>query len=124
MPWDVRPPEAEHPLVRLTISGPVDGATLEQAFGGALATCAEHDVWRVLTDLREMSAGHSVVDLFGLVTSMAELGIAAKLREALLPGSDPGTRELAGFFETAAVNRGLRVRVFADEADAVAWLTT
>jgi len=123
MAWDVRPPIAGHAIVTLTIHGPADSASLEQAFGGALAACIEHDVWRVLTDLREMTAGHTVVDLFGLVTTMNELGVAAKFREALLVGDDPGTRELASFFETAAVNRGLRVRAFGDEADAIAWLT-
>lgn len=124
MTWHLVPPTKDDPIVRLTMTGQPDASTLAAAFGASLAECVEHDVWRVLTDLRAMSAGHTVVDLFGLITTMTDLGVADRFREAVLVGADPGTRELAGFFETAAVNRGLAVRVMTDDVDAVAWLTS
>lgn len=124
MTWDVRGPLSDEPVLRLTFAGPADARSLGDAFGATLASCAEHDAWLVLTDLRGMTAAHSVVDLFGLVTMLTELEAAERFREALLVGSDPGTRELAEFFETAAVNRGLAVRMFTgQESDALAWLT-
>jgi hypothetical protein len=123
MTWHLLPPTADDPIVRLTMTGRADTPSLGAAFGACLAECVEHDVWRVITDLREMSAEHTVVDLFGLIATMTDLGVADRFREALIVGTDAGTRELAGFFETVAVNRGLAVRVLTDVAEAEAWLT-
>ena len=123
MAWDVRAP-GDQPAVRLTLSGAADATAVEESFAAALAACAEHDVWRVITDLREMTPGHTVVDLFGVITMLTELGVADRFREALLVGTQPGARELAGFYETAAVNRGLAVRTFSDEDEALTWLTS
>ena len=124
MAWHVRNPEKSDGVVLLTITGPVDGAELRGAMQAALASCLGHDVRLVLTDLTEMNAGHTVVDLFGSITAIGDLGVRGRFREAVVAGSDPATLELAQFFETAGVNRGLSIRGFTDVESARARLTS
>ena len=124
MSWDVRDPEKSDRLVLLTIAGAVDGAELRAAMQAAITSCIAHDAWLVLTDLTGMNAGHTVVDLFGLITVIGDLGVRGRFREAVVAGSDPRTLELAQFFETAGVNRGLSIRAFTDVESARAWLTS
>ena len=122
MSWDVRDPQPADGVVLVTITGPVDGAELQAAVQAAIASCIAHDAWLVLTDLTTMVAGHTVVDLFGLITVISDLGVRGRFREAVVAGSDPRTLELAQFFETAGVNRGLSIRAFTDRDSARVWL--
>jgi len=123
MTWEVRAPAHEGDVVRVVIAGVTGSAELQAAFQASLEACLAYDRWLVLTDLTAMRAGHTVVDLFGLIAAIGELDVRGRFREALVVGDDPATVELAHFFETAGVNRGLSVRAFTGVDTALAWLT-
>jgi hypothetical protein len=107
---------------RLTLAGPVSSDDMTAAFEQTLRLCIEHDNWLVLADATEMSAAHTVIDVYQLVTALAQLDVQDRFREALVAPRDAVARETVGFWEDAGVNRGLACKVFATEADAVTWL--
>lgn len=123
MTWLVVPPD-EGGVILMTVSGRVEPPELQAAFTAAVRTCLEHDRFRVLCDVTALEAGHTVLDMYALVTSLAEAVGSRPYREAVVVGSDPAVLELARFFETASVNRGLHVRVFDDRDAASAWLSS
>jgi hypothetical protein len=84
-----------------------------------VATCVESECYRVLLDCRQMSGPLSVIDRF----TVAEYGAQVILRRIKIAvvGRDDQVQE-DRFFENAAVNRGLRLKVFTDADEAVGWL--
>ena len=123
MPWSLTDPPADVDVVRLVLEGELEGTDLEQAFAAVLVRCEQTDCYRVLADLRGMTGGHSVFDLYGLIRDLEDLGVIGRFREALVVGEEPEVVALATFFRTAGLNRGLPVEVFTDEAQALAWAT-
>jgi hypothetical protein len=87
-----------------------------------LSLAQKYDTWLVLTDLRAMTGGHTVVDLFGLVETLRGLGVRQRYRQALVPPGEPSLAESVHFWETAGRNRGLAMRVFDSVPAAEAWL--
>jgi len=122
MAWSVSPPTAELPACRLTFTGAISSPDMTHAFEQTARVCLEHDVWRVLTDASAMTASHTVIDIYTMVTTIADLGVQDTFREALIAPNEATARENVRFWEDAAVNRGLACKVFATEAEAVFWL--
>ena len=122
MAWSVSPPTPDLSACRLTFTGAISSDDMTHAFEKTARVCLEHDVWRVLTDATAMTAAHSVIDVYRLVTTIADLGVQDTFREALIAPTDAPARENVRFWEDAAVNRGLACKVFATEAEAVFWL--
>ena len=79
-------------------AGAVSPDELQAAILGTVDLVRTSGVTRVLGDVRGLSGGHSVADLFGMVVYLERLGLPADFREALL------------------------VRMFTDRAEAIAWL--
>ena len=113
----------DHPAhVRFILSGLVSAAEVNAAAAELLALVAASGVSRVLADARELEGGHGTFELYEMAERFATDATARSVREAvLLPQSAAMSSELR-FWETACVNRGLHVRVFDDEAAALAWL--
>jgi hypothetical protein len=89
---------------------------------GVLA--AENLCNRFLVDCLDMDAGRLGVtlDILSLAELLASLPPGTIEREAvLLPLSAAAAEDMA-FFEPAARNRGVNVRVFRSREDALAWL--
>jgi hypothetical protein len=122
MAWSVSAPTPDLLACRLTFTGAVSSDDMTHAFEQTARVCLEHDVWRVLTDASAMTASHTVIDVYTLVTSIADLGVQDRFREALVSPIEAAARENVRFWEDAAVNRGLSCKVFATESAAVAWL--
>lgn len=87
-----------------------------------MARCEELGTHEVLVDVRGMSDSLSFLQTFKLVTRhFAELRNLRVLRRlALLDRAENSSRYQ--LFETLARNRGYNLRVFIDEAKAMAWL--
>ena len=77
---------------------------------------------RFLGDCRELRGSCSVVDLYSLAERVTSFQRNGQFREAMvLPEIEAVARDVR-FWETACVNRGLDVRVFATRDGAIEWL--
>ncbi len=122
MTWSVDPPTPDRPYVRVTLRGAPTADEVALSFETSTKTCVEHDVFLVLGDTSRMVGGHTVVDLFPLVTALSEMRATQRFREALIAPAAASMAEKVRFWETAGVNRGLNIRTFPDEAAAIEWL--
>lgn len=96
--------------------------TLLAAAKQATAFCAERRISRVLIDLRKMSGGLDTLETYEVAGRdlPRQRAVRRVLRAAILDRHE--NIERIRFFETVAVNRGLNVKVFADEDHAREWL--
>jgi hypothetical protein len=83
---------------------------------------AEMLVNRFLVDAREVEAGGSAFDVLAIAEFLSSLPPGVIEREAVVLPREPGAAAQMEFFETAARNRGLNVRVFRAREDALNWL--
>ncbi len=80
----------------------------------------EHDCLRILHDFRNVRIEMNITELHAFSNEMRNERIDPKWKRALVVA--PQYLKDSKFFETAAVNRGHRVEVFASFDDAVEWL--
>jgi len=104
--------------VHLTFSGPFTIQGSKRAIDVMVAACTRETCMRVLFDVREMTGAISLMDRFNTVL-YGVLKTPAAMRTAFVARPDQSSDK---FFENAAVNRGLRLRVFHEPDDAVRWL--
>lgn len=108
-------------LVELTYSGTVTQAELALSAQATLQLAQEHGSHRVIADCTAMHGGHSMADLYFLSDWLINMK-AFRLKEAVIMPVEAASSELARFWETTCINRGLRVRVFDQRDAALRWL--
>jgi hypothetical protein len=123
MTWSVSHLGPAHDVVAVTYSGTIDRADLDAGFAAAETSVRSHDCWHVLTDLRAMTGGPTLFDLYAIINAVVQLGVQDRYREAVITPLEPGLLPDVSFWETACVNRGVHARAFADRDEALAWLT-
>ena len=123
MTWSVAHLGPAHDVVAVTYSGDVDRTQLEQAFAAAVAEGQAHDTWHVITDLRQLTGGHSLFDVYAVINAVVGLGMQDRFREAVVAPAGSEILANAQFWETACVNRGVSARVFGDRDEALAWVS-
>lgn len=116
--------DAEAGLVLIRIEGRVDMSVIRAALPQVLRVAAEHDCFRVLSDLREADLMISTVELYDLpqtiADAMSKAGVKVqKYRRAIVIARN---LEDFAFFETVARNRGHVLRTFHDVDAAKNWL--
>lgn len=119
MPWNVVA-HPELPIVETTYAGILTGHDLAMAASETLQIAASLGRNRLFADCSTLEGGHSIFDLFS-ISDQTNLG-ALGLREAILQPSLASTLETIRFWETACMNRGIQVRIFADRDEAMRWL--
>jgi hypothetical protein len=82
-----------------------------------------HDCHRFLVDTRDVTQHGDSFDILQLAESLSSMPPGSIEREAVLPPAVGVEATDFAFFETAARNRGLNVRIFTTREDALAWLT-
>jgi len=109
-------------FVAAVLSGVRTPETLIKAAVRATSFCSERQVKHLLIDLRDMTGGLDTLETYEVAGRELPRQEAVRrvLRSAIL--DRPENIERIRFFETVALNRGLNVRVFADEGLAVEWL--
>ena len=122
VPWSLEEIDSQHPIVEVHYAGVLDAHELADAFAAAALQAQQRNLSRVLADCTELQGGHSVIDLYGLVSRLKALDPSGALHEALIRPTNKKGAELVRFFETAAVNRGLTIRTFGDRESAIDWL--
>lgn len=121
MPWNVSL-DPNYPIVELSYSGLLTALELEDSAKALLGLASSHHRRLILADCTSLEGGHSVVDLYFLARSIAYEGVGFSVKEAAILPINAHAAGLARFWETTAINRGLRVQCFASRAEAVNWL--
>lgn len=109
-------------FVTARLSGVRSPEALLQAAAEVTTSCRERGIFRVLIDVRTMTGKLDTLETFDVAGRGIPNQTEARrlVRSAILDRSE--NIERIRFFETVAVNRGLTVKVFDDEAEAVRWL--
>jgi hypothetical protein len=108
-------------FLRVDAGGTLDldqSRSLLQKIAGECKKCGTD---RVLADLREVSRGPNIVDLYWLVDSFSDIGFGPEVRLAILY-INQGLGQ-AQFFTDTAQNRGFQVELFEGFELAFEWLT-
>ena len=100
----------------------VDFATIAQAIEASTELGIKHNTPRRLIDCTRLKGGERIMDNYKITDKLEEVRPMRNTRLALILPPDPATSEGLKFFETAARNRGQRVRVFETREAAVEWL--
>ena len=113
--------DPDHGLIRVAYAGVVTAKELQLALRDVVRLCQETGRLKVLADCTQMTGGHDLFDLMELIAKFEARCVPHTFNEALLMHGQLNRREIE-FYETAALNRGFNVRIFEDEAAALAWL--
>lgn len=109
-------------VVELIYKGKVTPADLHEALLAAAKLARENNSILFLADCSEMEGGHSVVDLYGLISLYESVGLHLKMKEALLLPLMKSPKEDVKFYETSCLNKGFNVKVFSQKEKALTWL--
>jgi hypothetical protein len=109
-------------FVAAVLAGVRTPETLVAAAARARAYCSERQIPRLLIDLRGMSGGLDTLETFEVAGHdlPRQETVRRILRSAIL--DRPENIERIRFSEIVAVNRGLNVKISADEDQAIEWL--
>ena len=109
--------EPKDGYLHVKVSGVFDRAKAEQFIRLILNACYQHDLSKIFIDSIEIKGEASVTESFEL----AELLASEQTRPVFMAILAP--HELDGsFFENAAENRGVSIKVTADIEEALWWL--
>jgi hypothetical protein len=109
----------EYLSVRLTGDETLDGN--RDATERVVKECSDHDYDRVILDVRNLAAHDGVVDDIETACYLLESAYRDHVsRLAIVHG--PERDKSVAFFETYCRNRGLDIRGFRTDEDAVAWV--
>lgn len=119
MPWNVIA-HADLPIVETVYAGTMTGADVGAAAVETLRVATSLGRNRLFADCSALEGGHSIFDLYELsgLDALRQL----QLREAILQPELSSSLEKVRFWETACLNRGVQVRIFADRDEAIRWL--
>jgi hypothetical protein len=109
-------------VVEMIYDGAQSPAENDDAITRAGTLGAEMLVNRFLVDARKIEAAGSTFDVFALAEFLSSVPPGIIEREAILIPEEAAAADEMEFFETAARNRGLNVRLFHDRDEALAWL--
>lgn len=102
-----------------TITGPIAQEDAERSIQQVSALCTEHGCKRILNDIRLAQNKLSVAELYHLPKKAVGPGLDRTCKRAIL------VQEMfadARFYEDAASNAGIRVKVFDSLDNALQWL--
>lgn len=121
MPWNSTF-NADLNAIEMEMTGQLSPVELEDGFRQALELSRNHKVLRFIADCRQLEGGHSVTNLYRLADEIIAANVGTGFQEAVILPEAALSAELAAFWETTCLNRGLNVRAFTDRASAIKWL--
>ena len=122
MPWTsgLHP---DLPIIDMRYSGIVTASELKEAFYSTLNLAILEGISRIRVDCTDLNdGGHSIFDLYFLADLLAMHDLGVMVKEAIVLPAMPEDVENIVFWETACVNRGLRVQLFESREEALDWL--
>ncbi len=113
--------ESNQRLVAIELHSSVGWKALLKAQGNANRVACENALRSFLLDVRGATNPNSLVEDIQYIQGMTDSGLPRATRIAILTS----TRDTSyNFMETAAQNRGLTMRRFMQEEEAVTWLAS
>ena len=112
------------PVVETVYAGHVGREDLERLAQQTFELAQAHGATRVLSNCERLQGGHTYADLMHVAMTYAPRAARDAVREAVVLPVDPASTAAIRFWETAAANRGLNVRLFSDRDAALAWLVS
>lgn len=107
-------------VLRVTATGFDESLQQVEDYGQTvIAVAAAHDCTRIICDETGLKYTLSTINTYELAKFLS-VAMPKVARVAII--CSPQQAKDADFWETVAVNRGLQVRVFKDEASAEAWI--
>lgn len=122
MPWTIAY-NTEKDFILITYSGRVIQSELIEAFKASGELMKQHNTLLILSDCSKMIGGHSVLDLYSLISLYKDTDFPKYFKEAILMPDLNDTVENVQFYETACLNRGYNVKIFNNNTEAINWLT-
>lgn len=113
--------------LQATLSGPFSLEKAQSTFVEILSAAERHQLAKILIDGTRITGQPSIIDRFYYGEFVA--GAASRVRVG--SGQQtlqfayvlvPPVRDVGGLGEMVATNRGMKVKTFADRADALRWL--
>ena len=107
-------------LIVCVVSGPIIRGDARKFTSEMTVLAQARGIKRFLFDVREAPNASSILGSYTFVhEDLTELGFPRISRVAILRTADDASHD---FIETVSRNAGYLVRLFVDEADAIAWL--
>jgi hypothetical protein len=113
-------PESNY--IEIEYKGNISTNELIEAAVASLDLARKNAISRFLADCTNLSGGHSVIDLYELISLYESLGIPRNFKEAVLLPAIPKSVDNVKFYETASTNRGYSVKIFDNREEALTWL--
>ena len=110
-------------FINSTPTGDLDMAASKQGLAQIAAAGVGLENYRVLIDLRDVKSRLTTADIYELAYELADYGETFRRKTAVLARPDEDLGQ-ATFFETAAHNRGFKVKTFTVFEDAIFWLSS
>ena len=121
MPWRLR--LADDPsVIELTCSGQVRPEELYSALVAATAAAKKGRTRLFLADCSGMEGGHSIMDLYGLISLYESSGVDRSMREAIILPPLEAPTKVVEFYKETCRNQGFDVRLFHARSEALEWL--
>ncbi len=114
----------EYKIVETIYQGVVTPEELQVSLVNAIAMTHQEKTGLILSDLRDMTQGHSVIDIFYFLSQIDLNTVAHITKEALVMPVDEAAADNVKFYETTSQNRGLNARIFPDRESALQWLNS
>ncbi len=111
---------SEYDVLIARFSGTFTPETSEQYFGEIAAAAAKHPCRRFLNDIREAQWVSTISDMFYFPNKVIRETFDRSWRRALVVRQED--YDDIEFYEIAAVNKGLSLKIFTDYGEALAWL--
>jgi hypothetical protein len=119
MPYDINF-KLEQDFLRVTAYGAASLPDNLDLGKKILKYCSEKNLDKVLVDVRELGDPTTITEAYELGKEVGPLAIGILKKAALLHGEN--RLELEKFFQTTMHNRGVNLRAFLDEREAIGWL--
>ena len=123
MPFSSIIPDHDQKLIISKASGPMDAEIGKEFIAASRRKASEYE-YNILYDIRELDLDASISDMYGLVKNLPEFqdNKSRHLKVALLISKETPRSDNFSFYETAAQNEGLIVKLFMNEEEAMSWL--
>jgi hypothetical protein len=112
----------DHPIVEMTSYGHFSVENAWAAVDAGAVLCREHDVWNALSDMSGVTHTPPPSEVVHFADALSKRGLPRRYRQAVVRPTDTIAATWIDLYATAAVNRGLEVKVFRDREEAIAWL--
>ncbi len=120
MAWELNYFKDER-YIETIYTGIVEPLDLDAAFMGAYNMAKNYNTYKFLTDCTSLEGGHSVADLYHLISEHKDT-MDRSYREALILPKMAASQTEVNFYETVCQNHGFKAKVFFNKEEALKWL--